>query len=171
MTFVAVSNLVLIALCVIVIVQSLRMAKGIREFRTSSLNESASQIDAATARAQAVLNELKTVLATSAAAQNRALVSGEEMREELSVVIGIGNAVAERIIEAASLQNGTAQPEAPAVAEEVKAEEPAEKAATGAKRSGQRKPRSRSDSRRRKTTPQAAVLPPSVAEAPVVGHA
>lgn len=160
MTFVTVSNLVLVALCIAVIVQSLRMSKGIREIRSSSLNEGVEHLDAATARAQAVLLELKSVLAAASAAQNRAMANGEALREELSVVVGIGNAVAERIIEAAAAQN------------EKKAEEtaPAEKNRP-ARAPGQPKTRSGTRSSRRKAAKAPAEGNANGSTATVAGHA
>jgi predicted flap endonuclease-1-like 5' DNA nuclease len=102
MTFVVFSNLVLMLLCVAVIVQSLRMAKSFRSFRSCALNDSVAQLDRATGQAKAVLAELRTLLANDGAAQARAIASGEALRDELSVIVGIGNSIAERIVEAAA---------------------------------------------------------------------
>jgi hypothetical protein len=105
MTFATITNLVLGALCVIVVIQSLRMVRGVQEIRSLSLDESVAQLDRATDRAQMVLTELKRALESATTAQNRAIVDGEALRDELSVMVGIGNAVAERIMEAAEAQN------------------------------------------------------------------
>lgn len=102
MTFATISNLVLTALCIVVVVQSLRMVKGIQQIRSSSLDEGVAQLDAATARAREVLMELKSVLGNVSAEQQRAIAEAHALRDELSVVVGIGNAVAERIVDAAS---------------------------------------------------------------------
>lgn len=159
MTFVIFSNLILMLLCVAVIVQTLRMAKGIRDIRSSSLNESVTQLDRATGQARAVLTELKALLATDATAQSRAIADGEALRDELSLMVGIGNAVAERIMEAATAQN------------EAKASQPA-KSKTPGRRQGARKPRRPRAASEQRKEPAAAVLAVSVAaDTPVVGHA
>lgn len=154
MSFVIFSNLVLMLLCVAVIVQTLRMAKGIRDIRSSTLNEGVVQLDRATAQARAALTEFKAVLASDVLAQSRAMAHGEALRDELSVMVGIGNAVAERIMEAAAAQN-EAKPQ------------PVQKEAP-VRRQGTRKTRSRTASGRRKAP--AAVLAVS-ADTPVAGHA
>lgn len=110
MTFATISNLVLTALCIVVVVQSLRMVKGIQAIRASSLDQGVAQLDAATARAGDVLTELKDVLGSVSAGQNRAIAEAQALRDELSVVVGIGNAVAERIVEAASIHQGSSDP-------------------------------------------------------------
>jgi len=102
MTFVAISNLALSLLCVAVIVQTVRMISRFNALKKGDLGETVKSLDRATAQARQVLAELKEKLATDGTASIRALQSGEELREELSVMIGIGNAVAERILEASS---------------------------------------------------------------------
>lgn len=156
MTFVTFSNAIMMLLCVAVIVQTLRMGKSIRELRSTPLGDSVTQLERATGQARAVLGELKTLLATDAMAQSRGAASGEELRDELSVMIGIGNSVADRIMEAVAAQN------------EVKATETASKEAS-ARRQGSRKPRGRAASGRRKTSP--APVPSVTADTPVAGHA
>lgn len=106
MTFATIINVVFSALCVIVVIQSMRMMKGVRELRDVSLDQSVKQMDAATARAQAVLTELKMVLGSAASTHSRTVAEGEALRDELSVMIGIGNSVADRIVEVAAAQNG-----------------------------------------------------------------
>lgn len=105
MTFVTFSNLVLMLLCVAVIVQSIRLTRSFQAIRSSALNDSVAQLDRATGQAKAVLAELKTLLSTDGVAQTRAIRDGEALRDELSVMVGIGNAVAERIMEAVAAQN------------------------------------------------------------------
>lgn len=157
MTFVTLSNLVLMLLCVVVVVQSLRMAKSIRDLRSSSLNDSVAQLDRAAGRAQVVLNEFKMLFATEGMAQNRMMASSEALRDELSVMIDMGNAVAERIMEAAAVQN--AAKAAPAKKE------------TPTRRRGAHKTRSHNGSGRRKDPATAVLAPPVTADTPVVGHA
>jgi hypothetical protein len=88
-------------------------------------------------------------------AQGRAVAASEALRDELSVMVGIGNAVAERILEAAATQKP------------AQAAEPAKE--TSARRKSPRKPRSRTASGRRK--PSAAAELNALADVPVAGHA
>jgi len=152
MTFVTFSNAMVMLLCVAVIVQTLRVSKSIRDLRAISLNDSVAQLERATGQARAVLGELRTLLANEAVAQSRGAANSEALRDELAVMVGIGNSVADRIMEAVAAQN------------EAKAEEVAAKEASVRR---QRKPRSRSASGRRK----APAMPSVTAEMPVAGHA
>jgi hypothetical protein len=152
MTFVTFSNAMVMLLCVAVIVQTLRVSKSIRDLRATSLNDSVAQLERAAGQARAVLGELRTLLATEAVAQSRGAANSEALRDELAVMVGIGNSVADRIMEAVAAQN------------EAKAEETVAKEASVRR---QRKPRSRSASGRRK----APAVPSVTAEMPVAGHA
>ena len=152
MTFVTFSNAMVMLLCVAVIVQTLRVSKSIRDLRAISLNDSVAQLERATGQARAVLGELRTLLVNEAVAQSRGAANSEALRDELAVMVGIGNSVADRIMEAVAAQN------------EAKAEEAAAKEASVRR---QRKPRSRSASGRRKPP----AMPSVTAEMPVAGHA
>jgi hypothetical protein len=102
MTFASLTNLVVACLCLGVILQSVRMIRNIRLIQTGDLGDTIKSLDRATAQARAVLGELKDVLVTDGAANARTIATGETLRDELSVMIGIGNAVADRIMDAAS---------------------------------------------------------------------
>ncbi len=102
MTFAGFTNLVVAAMCLAVILQSVRMIRNIRAVQTGDLGDTIKSLDRATAQARAVLAELKDVLLTDGAANARSIATGEILRDELSVMVGIGNAVADRIMEAAS---------------------------------------------------------------------
>lgn len=102
MSFATVSDLALGLLCVAVLVQNLRVMRNFQAIRSGDLGATVQSLDRATAQARAVLADLKQILATDGAANARAIASGESLRDELSVMVGIGNAVAERIMEAAA---------------------------------------------------------------------
>ncbi|NIJ34729.1 DUF6468 domain-containing protein [Sphingomonas oligoaromativorans] len=102
MTFASLTNIVVACLCLGVILQSVRMIRNIRLIQTGDLGDTIKSLDRATAQARAVLAELKDVLITDGAANARIIATGETLRDELSVMVGIGNAVADRIMEAAS---------------------------------------------------------------------
>lgn len=101
MTFVSVTNILLCLLCVGVLVQSARMLRSFRTVRTSDLGETVKQLDRATDQARQVLSDLRRVLATEGQASAHGLSVAEALRDELSLMVGIGNAVAERLAEAA----------------------------------------------------------------------
>lgn len=102
MTFATIINVALMLLCVAVLVQSARMMRSFRAIKSGDLGDMVKSLDNATAQARTVLGELRELLATDGAANARSIASGEALRDELSVMVGIGNAVAERIMEAAS---------------------------------------------------------------------
>ncbi len=110
MTFASLTNLIVAALCLGVILQSARMIRNIRQVQTGDLGDTIKSLDRATAQARAVLGELKDVLLTDGAANARSIATGETLRDELSVMVGIGNAVADRIMEAASKPAEPAEP-------------------------------------------------------------
>ncbi|MBU3078657.1 DUF6468 domain-containing protein [Sphingomonas quercus] len=104
MSFVALSNLLLSVLCIAVIVQTVRMIRRFNALKKGDLGEMVKSLDRATGQARQVLGELKEMLATDGAASIRTIQSAEDLREELSVMIGIGNSIAERIVEASSAE-------------------------------------------------------------------
>jgi hypothetical protein len=112
MTFATTINVVLILLCVSVLVQSARMSRRLRTLRDTQLAEGVAQIERATGQARVVLGDLKRVLATDGAAQQTAIAAAEEIRDELTLMVGIGNAVADRIMDAAA-QTPKAEEKAP----------------------------------------------------------
>jgi hypothetical protein len=141
MTFASLTNLIVAALCLGVILQSARMIRNIRQVQTGDLGDTIKSLDRATAQARAVLAELKDVLLTDGAANARTIATGETLRDELSVMVGIGNAVADRIMEAAS-------------SDHRKAAEPAEPAPVAPKRQRRRRSAARTEA-----TPSPAVEP------------
>lgn len=101
MTFANVINVVLIVVCACVFLQVARMNRRMRAFREKELAIGVKQFEEATDQARKVLAELKQVLSTDGVEQAQLIASAEEIRDELSVMVGIGNSVAERIMDAA----------------------------------------------------------------------
>ena len=99
MTFATLTNIVLILLCGAVLVQSVRMMRSFETMKKGGLKEVVEALDKATAQARHVLGDLKETLRTEGAANARTVAKGEEMREELVMMVGIANAVAERIVQ------------------------------------------------------------------------
>ena len=102
MSFTVFTNLITVLFCIAVLVQSVRMMRSLKQVREGQLDRTVGALDTATTKAQAVLSELKQTLTTEGAANARTLGDAREVREELNVMIGIANAMAERLIEAAS---------------------------------------------------------------------
>ncbi|WP_313433913.1 DUF6468 domain-containing protein [Novosphingobium sp.] len=102
MTFATTINAVLILVCLSVLVQSARMSRRLRTLRDTQLAEGVAQMERATGQARIVLGDLKRVLSTDGQAQATAIAAAEEIRDELTLMVGIGNAVADRIMEAAA---------------------------------------------------------------------
>lgn len=150
MIFSTFSNIVVIILCVGVLVQTTRMILAFQTFRKSDIGQTVAALDHAAARAGSVLTELRNMLATEAAANSRSLSHAEALRDELSVMVGVGNSVAERIMEAAATTAPAAHADGPDVMIADMADDQAAPAAsTGATAIGRRP-------RRRKPTRQAA---------------
>jgi hypothetical protein len=122
MTFAICLNLVVSMLCAAVVLQSVRMMRNIREIKTGAFGETIKSLETATGQARSVLAELKAVLSTDGAASARTIASGETLREELSLMVGIGNAVADRIMEAAAAAEQRADAGARAARTTTKAE-------------------------------------------------
>jgi inorganic triphosphatase YgiF len=100
MSLALMSNLLTMMLCVGVIVQATRMMRQLRAVKESDLAVVVTGLDRATGHAVAVLADLKRTLGTDGAALAQSLADSTELREELSVLIGIANAMAERLVEA-----------------------------------------------------------------------
>jgi hypothetical protein len=113
MTFATLTNIVLILLCGAVLVQSVRMMRNFETLKKGGLKDVVDALDKSTSQARVVLGDLKDTLRTEGAANARSVAKGQEMREELTVMVGIANAVAERIVEtveAAPKQQPQAEP-------------------------------------------------------------
>lgn len=101
MTVATAINLALVLMCLLVMVQAIRMDRRIRALRDGHLDQAVEKLDNATHQARLVLADLKRVLSTDAAAQGEIIHAARELRDELSVMVGVGNSVAERIVDAA----------------------------------------------------------------------
>ena len=99
MTLTIAIDLAMIVMCFAVLVQSARMMRRLKAMRDSSMQEMVAAIDRSTAEARVVLDGLKSALASDMHRCNEIIARGESMREELDVMTGIANTVAERILE------------------------------------------------------------------------
>lgn len=101
-------NLGVTALCLAVLVQSVRLMRAMRVLRGDGLPAMIGSLDRSCIEARRVLSSLQSALGT-AAERATTLESGREIAEELNVMIGIANASAERLL-AAGMKQREAQP-------------------------------------------------------------
>jgi len=111
MTFTLITNFACMILCCAVLVQSMRLMRSLRAVKDGSLGQVVQSLDKATGLARAVLSDMKVTLGRDAAANAATLDEAKAIRDELNVMIGIGDAIAERIASASSAANAKA-PEA-----------------------------------------------------------
>lgn len=107
MSFATLANIATMFFCVAVLVQSVRMMRSLKTVKDGALTDVVQALDKSTAGARAVLVELKASLG-ECAGHTRVLGEAKDMAEELSVMIGIANASAERLVEVASAARGAA---------------------------------------------------------------
>jgi hypothetical protein len=100
MSLALMSNLLTILLCIGVIIQGTRMLSRLKTVSDGQMGAIVSGLDRATAQASLVLADLKRTLGQDGAALAQSLADGQELRDELTVLIGIANAMAERLVEA-----------------------------------------------------------------------
>ncbi|OWK28330.1 DUF6468 domain-containing protein [Sphingomonas mucosissima] len=104
MSFQILTSVATMIFCSAVLVQSVRMMRSLRAVKDGALTEVVGALDASTTQARLVLSELRQTL-HDCASSSRTLANGKEIAEELSVMIGIANATAERLVEAAGAAN------------------------------------------------------------------
>lgn len=97
MTFATTINIVTIILCLAVLVQSARMMRSLAAFRSADLPATVIALTRATDDASRVLAELKQALAETDP-RLRIIGDARAVTDELSVMIGIANASADRFL-------------------------------------------------------------------------
>lgn len=105
MTFATFTNIIVILVGGAVLVQSVRIMRSFQAVKNGGLKEMVAALDRATAQARSVLADLKETLRTEGAANARTVAQGENVRDELAVMVGIANAAAERMLEAVQTNN------------------------------------------------------------------
>jgi|TARA_R100000049_G_C1951378_1_gene99481 hypothetical protein len=125
MSFTVFTNVITVLFCIAVLIQSVRMMRSLKQVREGQLDRTVGALDLATSKAQSVLSELKQTLSIEGTANARALGDAREVREELHLMIGIANAMAERLIEAASVGSAQETKAATAPTKTAKATRPA----------------------------------------------
>ena len=106
MSLALMSQLITILLCIGVIVQATRMMRELKAVTNGDMSAVVTGLDRATLQASAVLADLKRTLGTDGAALAQALADGQELQEELTMLIGIANSMAERLVDAGKTRPG-----------------------------------------------------------------
>lgn len=101
MSIAVVVNILTIILCAAVLVQSLRMMRSLKAVRGGAMTEVVTALDGATMQARRVLYELKAALGECAGSA-QAVADAKAICDELTVMVGIANASAERMVDAAN---------------------------------------------------------------------
>jgi hypothetical protein len=134
MSFATSVNIAAILLCLAMLVQSIRLMRALDAIKAGGLAPMVAALDAATAEARRVLGHLTVLMRGDLAMTAQMLDDGKAMLDELAVMTGIGNAIAERIVEAAVTGNrglAEAQRAAPAAPEPEKPVTKPERARAG----------------------------------------
>jgi ABC-type transporter Mla subunit MlaD len=105
MTFAVVTNIATMILCIAVLVQAVRLMRALDTVKGGALRDVVVALDSSTNEARRVLGKLTELLRGDVADTTRTLSEGKAMIEELTVMVGIANAIAERIVDAAGASN------------------------------------------------------------------
>lgn len=105
MSFSIFTNILTMMFCTAVLIQSVRLMRCLRVVKGEEFGAIIVALDASTTQAKTVLAELRETLRVDCAANARVIATGTAMREELTVMSGIADAVAERIVEAVEKTN------------------------------------------------------------------
>lgn len=147
MTFAVLTNFATMILCIAVLIQTMRLMRALDTVKGGALTEVVGALDASTGEARRVLGKLTELMRGDVAGTARTLSEGKSMIEELTVMTGIGNAIAERIVEAAGANNRANAATAslkPAARPRKRPEDPKDPAAPGSTEDDTDEPRRRS---------------------------
>lgn len=109
------SQLLLGILCGGVIVQTVRLMRRLATVADGRLGEAVRALDTATREARSVLGGLRQALGGDGAAVAREVLAARALSEELRMMIGIADAMAERLSQAVPVEaEGQAPPPKPA---------------------------------------------------------
>ena len=100
MSFSIFTNIMTMLFCTAVLIQSVRLMRCLRTVKSDDFGAMIIALDASTIQARTVLADLRETLRVDCAANARVIATGTEMREELTIMAGIADAVAERIVDA-----------------------------------------------------------------------
>lgn len=105
MTFAVSANIATMILCIAVLIQAVRLMRALDTVKSGALTDVVTALDRSTGEARRVLGKLTELLRGDVAVTSRTLEESRAMIEELTVMTGIANAIAERIVDAAGASN------------------------------------------------------------------
>jgi inorganic triphosphatase YgiF len=105
MSIALLANVLTIILCMAVLVQSVRMMRSLRTVKDGALTQVVEALQVATVQARAVLSDMKHTLGTDCARHAQLVDRARELRDELSLMTGLADAAAERIVSAVAMAN------------------------------------------------------------------
>lgn len=105
MSFATLTNVATMLFCIAVLIQTMRLMRCLDTVKGGALTDVIAALDTSTAEARRVLAHLTEILRTDVAATSQMIDQGKAMIEELSVMTGIADAIAERIVDAAGASN------------------------------------------------------------------
>lgn len=104
MSFATAADIATMFFCAAVLVQTLRLMRLLKLMRDSGFGDMVGALERATAEARQVLGRLTELMRGDVAVTTQTLADGQRMIEELTVMTGIANAVADRIVDASDRQ-------------------------------------------------------------------
>jgi inorganic triphosphatase YgiF len=126
MSIALLANVLTIILCMAVLVQSVRMMKSLRTVKDGALTQVVEALQVATVQARAVLSDMKHTLGTDCARHAQLVERARELRDELSLMTGLADSAAERIVSAVGMANAQRHAREDAeIEDEISAEVPA----------------------------------------------
>jgi hypothetical protein len=131
MTFAVAANIATMILCIAVLIQTVRLMRALDTVKSGALTDVVTALDRSTGEARRVLGKLTELLRGDVAVTSRTLGEGRAMIEELTVMTGIANAIAERIVDAAGASNHSASGAAATLAAATERDQRAETALGG----------------------------------------
>lgn len=100
MTIAVISDIATMLFCSAVLVQTVRLMRCLQVIRGGELTGVVKALDTSTMEARRVVGRLGELLNRDVATTARSLDEGKSMIEELTIMTGIANAIAERIVDA-----------------------------------------------------------------------
>ena len=105
MNFAMLANVLTMIFCSAVLVQSVRMMRCLRTVKDGALTKTVEALEQATGQARAVLSDMKATLGGEYADNARLVEDARGLRDELSMMIGLADSAAERIVKVVGVAN------------------------------------------------------------------
>lgn len=154
------SQAILAILCLGVIVQAMRLMRRLRQLSNSGLESTVAALDRATGEARTVLDGLRQSLGGDGADVARQVLAARTLSDELGMLIGIANSMADRLADTKPVKQPTRTKTPPASSAKPKTASAA--SAKGSPRPGKgTRPKTASKTVRQAASKTAPKAPPS----------